>query len=69
MAEKLTRAELEKRRASGAKVAHLDPNADNAITKLGPGRRFQFKYDYCKGCGMCASECPCGAIRMVPEEI
>jgi NADPH-dependent glutamate synthase beta subunit-like oxidoreductase len=42
---------------------------DNAITKLGPGRRFEFKYDYCKGCGMCAAECPCGAIRMQPEEI
>ena len=41
---------------------------DNAITKLGPGRRFEFKYDYCKGCSMCATECPCGAIKMVPEE-
>jgi NADPH-dependent glutamate synthase beta subunit-like oxidoreductase len=40
---------------------------DNAITKLGPGRRFEFRYDYCKGCGMCASECPCGAILMQPE--
>jgi NADPH-dependent glutamate synthase beta subunit-like oxidoreductase len=42
---------------------------DNAITKLGPGKRFEFKYDYCKGCSMCATECPCGAIEMVPEEI
>ena len=42
---------------------------DNAITKLGPGRRFEFKYDYCKGCAMCATECPCGAIKMVPEQI
>lgn len=42
---------------------------DNAITKLGPGKRFEFKYDYCKGCGMCVSECPCGAIKMVAEEI
>ena len=41
---------------------------DNAITKLGPGKRFEFKYDYCKGCAMCAAECPCGAIVMVPEE-
>jgi len=40
---------------------------DNAITKLGPGKRFEFKYDYCKGCGMCATECPCGAIQMIPE--
>ena len=42
---------------------------DNAITKLGPGNRFEFKYDYCKGCGMCAAECPCGAIEMTPEAV
>ncbi len=42
---------------------------DNAITKLGPGKRFEFKYDYCKGCAMCATECPCGAIKIVPEDI
>jgi len=42
---------------------------DNAIIKLGHGRRFEFKYDYCKGCGMCATECPCGAILMMPESI
>ncbi len=42
---------------------------DNAVIKLGPGNRFRFNYDYCKGCGMCAAECPCGAIKMVPEEL
>lgn len=42
---------------------------DNAVTKLGPGKGFAFKYDYCKGCGVCAQECPCGAIAMVPEAI
>jgi 2-oxoacid:acceptor oxidoreductase delta subunit (pyruvate/2-ketoisovalerate family) len=42
---------------------------DNAVIKLGPGKRFDFNYDYCKGCGLCAAECPCGAINMVPEEI
>jgi 2-oxoacid:acceptor oxidoreductase delta subunit (pyruvate/2-ketoisovalerate family) len=42
---------------------------DNAVIKLGPGNRFRFNYDYCKGCGVCAEECPCGAIAMVPEEI
>jgi Pyruvate/2-oxoacid:ferredoxin oxidoreductase delta subunit len=26
-------------------------------------------YDFCKGCGLCVSECPCGAIEMVPETI
>ena len=42
---------------------------DNAIVKLGPGKRYQIDLDYCKGCGMCAAECPCGAIDMVPEQI
>ena len=42
---------------------------DNAVIKLGPGKGFDFNYDYCKGCGICVSECPCGAIKMVPEDI
>ena len=42
---------------------------DNAVIKLGPGKRFEFNYDYCKGCGLCATECPCGAIKMVAEII
>lgn len=42
---------------------------DNAVIKLGPGKRFQFNYEYCKGCGVCVAECPCGAIKMVPEAI
>ena len=42
---------------------------DNAVIKLGAGQRYQIDLDYCKGCGMCASECPCGAINMVPEQI
>lgn len=40
---------------------------DNAVIKLGPGKRFEFNLDYCKGCGICAAECPCGAIEMRPE--
>lgn len=40
---------------------------DNAVVKLGPGKGFRIDLDFCKGCGLCAAECPCGAIRMVPE--
>ena len=42
---------------------------DNAVIKLGPGKRFEFNLDYCKGCGICEAECPCGAITMVAETI
>jgi NADPH-dependent glutamate synthase beta subunit-like oxidoreductase len=42
---------------------------DNAVIKLGPGKRFRFNLDYCKGCGICAAECPCGAIEMTPEAV
>jgi NADPH-dependent glutamate synthase beta subunit-like oxidoreductase len=41
---------------------------DNAVIKLGPGNRFTIDLDYCKGCGICAAECPCGAIDMVLEQ-
>jgi 2-oxoacid:acceptor oxidoreductase delta subunit (pyruvate/2-ketoisovalerate family) len=41
---------------------------DNAVVKLGPGKGFEIDLDYCKGCGLCAVECPAGAIEMVPEE-
>ncbi len=38
--------------------------------KLGePGERYEIDLDYCKGCGICVSECPSGAIKMVPETI
>jgi NADPH-dependent glutamate synthase beta subunit-like oxidoreductase len=43
---------------------------DNAVLKLGrPGELYAIDLDYCKGCGICVAECPCGAIKMVPEEI
>jgi NADPH-dependent glutamate synthase beta subunit-like oxidoreductase len=44
---------------------------DNAVIKLDqPGPyRYEIDLDFCKGCGLCAEECPCGAIAMEPEQI
>jgi Pyruvate/2-oxoacid:ferredoxin oxidoreductase delta subunit len=30
-------------------------------------RKIEVRYDYCKGCGLCASVCPRKAITMVEE--
>ena len=44
---------------------------DNAVHKLtdvvAGERAYAVDYDYCKGCGLCVTECPSGAIVMVPE--
>jgi NADPH-dependent glutamate synthase beta subunit-like oxidoreductase len=42
---------------------------DNAVLKTAEGDGYAFDLDYCKGCGICVKECPCGAIEMVPETI
>ncbi len=41
---------------------------DNAVIKLGTGKGFEINLDYCKGCGICVSECPSGSIIMIPEK-
>jgi NADPH-dependent glutamate synthase beta subunit-like oxidoreductase len=40
---------------------------EDAIVKLGPGRRYRHDYDKCTGCAVCFEQCPCHAIEMVPE--
>jgi Pyruvate/2-oxoacid:ferredoxin oxidoreductase delta subunit len=40
---------------------------EEAIVKLGPGRRYEFDYDKCTGCATCYEQCPCHAIDMIPE--
>jgi len=44
---------------------------DNAVIKLDEGGPYAYAIDldYCKGCGLCAQECPAAAIAMVPERI
>lgn len=40
---------------------------EDAITKLGRGMRYSIDYDRCTGCRICVEQCPCGAMKMVPE--
>ena len=45
---------------------------DNAVIKTAElavdGSHYLFDLDYCKGCGLCAHECPTGYIQMAPNE-
>ena len=40
---------------------------EQAIVKLGPGRRYEYDYARCTGCAVCFEACPCHAIEMVAE--
>jgi NADPH-dependent glutamate synthase beta subunit-like oxidoreductase len=40
---------------------------EDAIVKLGPGRRYRYDYSKCTGCAICFEHCPCHAIEMIPE--
>jgi len=39
---------------------------DSAIIRM--EKWVEVNYDYCKGCGICAHECPKEAIKMVDEQ-
>ncbi len=40
---------------------------EDAVIKLGAGKRYRFDYQKCTGCAVCFEQCPCGAIEMIPE--
>jgi NADPH-dependent glutamate synthase beta subunit-like oxidoreductase len=40
---------------------------EDAVIKLGPGRRYRFDYDRCTGCQACFEQCPVHSIEMFPE--
>jgi len=40
---------------------------EDAIIKLGPGKRYEYNYSRCTGCAVCFEQCPCHAIEMIPE--
>lgn len=40
---------------------------EDAIVKLGPGKRYRFDFTRCTGCAVCFEYCPCHAIEMIPE--
>jgi formate dehydrogenase beta subunit len=42
---------------------------EQAVIKLGPGRRYEYDLGKCTGCAICYDQCPCGAITMVPEPV
>ncbi len=42
------------------------PDAAIASVKDNPAKFYHVDTDYCKGCGICAVECPRGCIIMVP---
>jgi formate dehydrogenase beta subunit len=40
---------------------------EDAIRKLGPGRRYEINYSLCTGCAVCVEQCPCHAMDMIAE--
>jgi len=44
----------------------MDVCPDSAVIVI--EETYIIDYDYCKGCGLCANECPTDAIQMIPEE-
>jgi NADPH-dependent glutamate synthase beta subunit-like oxidoreductase len=41
---------------------------DNAVKISPSGGKYEFDLDFCKGCGLCAKECPCHYIQLTLEK-
>lgn len=54
-------------RRTDEEMTHWDRRAVPRAAKHDGSQKIAIDYDYCKGCGICAEECPIDAIRMVPE--
>ena len=42
---------------------------EQAVVKLGKGRKYAVDLDLCTGCAVCYDQCPCHAIEMAPETV
>jgi len=42
---------------------------EDAVIRLGRGKRYEINYDLCTGCQACVLQCPCNAMEMVPAEV
>jgi formate dehydrogenase beta subunit len=42
---------------------------EDAVIKLGKGKRYRFDYQRCTGCAVCFEQCPCHAIEMIAEPV
>ncbi|MDC7124096.1 MAG: 4Fe-4S binding protein [Spirochaetales bacterium] len=43
------------------------PVCPDSSIPIKDGKRQDFDYDHCKGCGICAKACPLNCISMIPE--
>ena len=41
---------------------------DSSVWRRDPHETFEIDYEFCKGCGICAHECPSRYIEMIREE-
>jgi len=41
---------------------------EDAVIKLGKGKRYRYDYEICTGCAVCYEQCPCHAIDMIQEQ-